>query len=132
MTAIAPTATATDALLRFAMRLDALCVGITGIALLAATGWFSDLTGLPISVEYGVGLFSVAYGVVVFLLGAIERVRPAGVATAIANAICTVIALVAVFTMDLTTAGVAVVIATGIYTLVMAELQWVGVRRIPA
>jgi len=34
--------------------------------------------------------------------------------------------------MALTTAGVVVVIGAGIYTLAMAELQYVGVRRIPA
>ncbi|BBX31310.1 hypothetical protein MMAG44476_29556 [Mycolicibacterium mageritense DSM 44476 = CIP 104973] len=134
MTAITATGTATaaDALLRLAMRLDAICVGISGIALLAAAGWFSDLTGLPKSVEYGVGIFSVVYGVVVFALAAIDRVRPAGVGTVIANAACTVIALIAVFAMSLTTAGTVAVIATGIYTAVMAELQYVGVRRIKA
>lgn len=124
------TATASDALLRLAMRIDAVFVGITGIALLAAAGVFSELTGLPLAVEYGVGVFSVVYGVAVFALAAIDRVRPAGIGTVIANALCTVIAVVAVFTMSLTTAGVVVVIATGIYTAVMAELQFVGVRRI--
>lgn len=122
----------TDSLLRLAMRLDAVLVGIGGIALLAAAGWFADLTGLRKSVEYGVGIFSVLYGVAVFALAGIERVRPAGIGTVIANAACTVIALVAVFTMALTTAGVVVVIGAGIYTLAMAELQYVGVRRIPA
>ena len=130
MTAI--TATRTDSLLRMAMRVDAICVGITGIALLAAAGWFSEYTGLAKPVEYGIGIFSVGYGVVVFALAAIERVRPAGVGTVIANALCTVIALVAVFTMSLTTAGVVIVIAAGIYTAVMAEWQYVGVRRIAA
>ncbi|WP_101906481.1 hypothetical protein [Mycolicibacterium setense] len=114
------------------MRLDAVLVGISGIALLAAAGWFADLTGLPTSVEYGVGIFSVVYGIAVFALAGIERVRPAGIGTVIANAACTVIALVAVFTMALTTAGVVFVIGTGIYTLAMAELQYVGVKRIPA
>lgn len=133
MTAItARSTTGTDSLLRLAMRVDAVCVGISGIALLAAAGWFSELTGLPKSVEYGVGIFSVVYGVVVFALAAIERVRPAGIGTVIANALCTVIALVAVLTMSLTAAGVVVVIATGIYTAVMAEWQYVGVRRIAA
>ncbi len=122
----------TDSLLRLAMRVDAVLVGICGIALLAAAGWFADLTGLPTSVEYGVGIFSVVYGIAVFALAGIERVRPAGIGTVIANAACTVIALVAVFTMALTTAGVVFVIATGIYTLAMAEWQYVGVRRIPA
>ncbi len=130
MTAI--TATRTDSLLRMAMRVDAICVGLTGIALLAAAGWFSEYTGLAKPVEYGIGIFSVGYGVVVFALAAIERVRPAGVGTVIANALCTVIALVAVFTMSLTTAGVVIVIAAGIYTAVMAEWQYVGVRRIAA
>ncbi|OMB95375.1 hypothetical protein A5733_12880 [Mycobacterium sp. NS-7484] len=132
MSAITATQTQTDSLLRLAMRLDAVLVGISGIALLAAAGWFADLTGLPTSVEYGVGIFSVVYGIAVFALAGIERVRPAGIGTVIANAACTVIALAAVFTMTLTTAGVVVVIATGLYTLVMAELQYVGVKRIPA
>lgn len=126
------TATRTDSLLRMAMRVDAICVGITGIALLAAAGWFSELTGLAKPVEYGIGIFSVGYGVVVFALAAIERVRPAGIGTVIANTLCTVIALVAVFTMSLTTAGVVVVVAAGGYTALMAEWQYVGVRRIAA
>lgn len=126
------TATASDSLLRLAMRVDAVLVGIAGIALLAAAGWFSELTGLSKPIEYGVGIFSVAYGVVVFALAAIERARPAGIGTAIANALCTVIAVTAVLTMSLTTAGVVVLIATGIYTAVMAEWQYAGVRRIKA
>lgn len=134
ITATGSTATrkVTDSLLRLAMRVDAVFVGIVGIVLLAAAGYFSDLTGLPKSVEYGVGIFSVVYGIAVFALAGIERVRPAGIGTVIANAACTVIALIAVFTMALTTAGVVVVIATGIYTLAMAEWQYVGVKRIPA
>ncbi|MHC9292185.1 hypothetical protein ACRCUN_06930 [Mycobacterium sp. LTG2003] len=132
MTAITAATTGTDSLLRLAMRVDAVLVGISGIALLAAAGWFSELTGLPKSVEYGVGIFSVVYGVVVFALAAIEQVRPAGIGTVIANALCTVIAIVAAVTMSLTAAGVVVVIATGIYTAVMAEWQYVGVRRIKA
>ena len=131
-TGAAGTRKANDSLLRLAMRVDAVFVGIVGIVLLAAAGYFSDLTGLPKSVEYGVGIFSVVYGIVVFALAGIERVRPAGIVTVIANAACTVIALIAVFTMALTTAGVVVVIATGIYTLAMAEWQYVGVKRIPA
>lgn len=128
----ARTASASDTLLRLAMRVDAIFVGITGIVLLATAGWFSDLTGLPKSIEYGVGVFSVVYGIVVFALAAIERVRPAGSGTVVANALCTVIAVAAVLTVALTTAGVVVVIATGIYTAVMAEWQFIGVRRIPA
>lgn len=134
MTAITTprTASASDTLLRLAMRLDATCVGVAGIVLLATAGWFAEFTGLPKSVEYGVGVFSVVYGVVVFALAAIERVRPAGIGTVVANALCTVIAVAAVLTMTVTPAGGVVLVASGIYTAVMAELQFVGVRRIPA
>ncbi|MBU8813550.1 hypothetical protein [Mycolicibacterium goodii] len=135
MTAITTTARSaktSDSLLRLAMRVDAVLVGITGIVLLAAAGWFAELTGLPVAVEYGVGIFSVAYGIAVLVLAAIERVRPAGIGTVIANALCTVLAVVAVVTMSLTAAGVVLVIGMGLYTAVMAEWQFVGVRRIPA
>lgn len=135
MTAITTTARSvktSDSLLRLAMRTDAVLVGITGIALLAATGWFSELTGLPVAVEYGIGIFSVAYGIAVLALAAIERVRPAGIGTSIANAVCTVVAVAAAVTMSLTAAGVVLVIGAGLYTAVMAEWQFVGVRRIPA
>lgn len=135
MTAITTTARSaktSDSLLRLAMRTDAVLVGITGIALLAATGWFSELTGLPVAVEYGIGIFSVAYGIAVLALAAIERVRPAGIGTSIANALCTIVAVVAAVTMSLTAAGVVLLIGAGLYTAVMAEWQFVGVRRVPA
>ncbi|CAM3654258.1 hypothetical protein H7J08_08735 [Mycobacterium frederiksbergense] len=121
-----------DAFLRLAMRADALIVGIAGVGLLAAAGWAADITGLPLAVERGVGIFSVVYGVVVIALAAVERVRPGGIGTVIANLVCTVIAVVVVVAgvFPLTGIGVAAVIGTGLYTLVMAELQYVGLRRI--
>jgi hypothetical protein len=136
MTAItsARRATSSDALLRLAMRADAIIVGLTGIALLAAAAPLSSFTGIPKSVQYGVSIFSVAYGIVVFALAAVKWVRPAGIGTAIANVLCTVLAIVVVVAdmLPLTTAGVVLVIATGVYTAVFAELQYAGVRRIKA
>lgn len=134
MSAITAPAVSTrpDAFLRLAMRADALIVGIAGVGLLAAAGWAADITGLPLAVERGVGIFSVVYGVVVIALAAVERVRPGGIGTVIANLVCTVIAVVVVVAgvFPLTGIGVAAVIGTGLYTLVMAELQYVGLRRI--
>ena len=134
MSTIAAPAVSTrpDAFLRLAMRADALIVGIAGVGLLAAAGWAADITGLPLAVERGVGIFSVVYGVVVIALAAVERVRPGGIGTVIANLVCTVIAVVVVVAgvFPLTGIGVAAVIGTGLYTLVMAELQYVGLRRI--
>lgn len=125
---------ARDALLRLAMRADAIIVGVVGVVLLAAAGWVADLTGLPQSVELGVGVFSVVYGVVVLALAAVDQVRPGGIAVVIANLVCTAIAAVVLLTgmFPLTGVGTAAVIVTGLYTLAMAELQYIGVRRLTA
>ena len=134
MSAITAPATSTrsDAFLRLVMRVDAIIVGLAGVGLLAATGWFADLSGLPRAVELGVGIFSVSYGAVVLVLAALQRVRPGGIATVVANAICTVLAVgvVVAGVFPLTGLGIALVLGVGLYTLAMAELQWVGVRRI--
>lgn len=119
-----------DALLRLAMRVDAVLVFVTGVAVLAFADRLSELTGLSRPIEYGAGVFFVVYGVVVLALAGIDRVRPAGIGTVIANALCTVVAVVAALTLPLTAIGVAVVVAMGLYTAVMAEWQFIGVRRI--
>ena len=136
MSAITAPAVSTrpDAFLRLAMRADAVIVGVIGVALLAGANWAADVTGLPVAVEHGVGVFSVVYGVVVLALAALDRVRPGGIATVVANLVCTVIAAAVILTgmFPLTGVGIAAVVVTGLYTLVMAELQYVGLRRLTA
>ena len=58
-------------------------------------------------------------------------VRAAGIATVVANLLFTVAAVVVVLArpVDLTTAGVVAVLAGGVYTLVFADLQYLGLRR---
>ena len=126
------TATRSDSLLRLAMRADAVLSGLSGIALIAAAGPLSRLTGLPTDVEYGIGAAFVVFAAVVFWAAGREKVRPAGIALAVGNLMFTVVAVVIVLAgvADLTTAGVVVILATGAYTLVMADLQYLGVRRI--
>jgi len=121
-----------DAFLRLAMRADAVIVGVIGVVLLAAAHRAAEITGLPVAVERGVGVFSVVYGVVVLALAALHRVRPGGIGTVIANLVCTVIAAAVILTgmFPLTGIGIAAVVVTGLYTLVMAELQYVGLRRL--
>ena len=123
-----------DAFLRLALRADAVIVGVIGVALLAATDWAAQATGLPRSVEIGVGVFSVVYGVVVLTLAALDNVRPGGIGVVIANLACTVLAAVVIVTgmFPLTGIGIAAVVVTGLYTLVLAELQYVGLRRLNA
>jgi hypothetical protein len=134
MTALSTTTatTSSDSLLRLAMRADALLSGLCGIALIAAAGPLSGFTGFPKAAEYGVGAGFVVYGIVVFLAAGLARVRPAGIATLIANLLFTVAAVLVVVagSAALTTAGVVATLASGVYTLVFADLQYLGVRRI--
>jgi hypothetical protein len=131
MTTLSTTPTTTsDSLLRLAMRVDAVLSGLCGIALMAAAGPLSGFTGYPKAAEVGIGVAFVGYGIVVFLAAGMQRVRRAGIATVIANLIFTVAAVLAVLELDLTTAGVVVTLASGGYTLVFADLQYLGVRRI--
>jgi CHASE2 domain-containing sensor protein len=78
--------------------------------------------------------FFIAYGVVVLALAQLPSVRKPGIAVAIANVVYTVAAVVLVLAdwMPLTTLGVVLTLATGVYTLVFAELQYQGVRRMKA
>ena len=136
MSAITAPAVSTrpDAFLRLALRADAIIVGVIGVVLLAAANWAAEITGLPLGVEYGVAVFSVTYGVVVLTLAALDNVRPGGIGVVIANLACTVIAAAVILTgmFPLTGVGVTAVVVTGLYTLVMAELQYIGLRRLNA
>ncbi len=121
-----------DALLRFAMRLDATLTGAFGLVVAAFAGPLSELTGLSSTVEYILGAAFVLYGVVVHLLAGVPNVRTAGIAVAVANIVCTVAAVLVVVEgiAPLTGVGVAVTLATGLYTAVFAGLQYFGVRRL--
>ncbi|NTY58297.1 hypothetical protein [Mycolicibacterium sphagni] len=132
MTTALSTTASTDSLLRLAMRADAVLSGLAGIALMAAAGPLSEFTGFSKAAEFGTGVVFVMYAIVVFAAAGLQRVRTAGIATAIANIVFTVAAVVAVLALDVTTAGVVVTLASGVYTLVFADLQYLGVRRIKA
>ena len=123
----------TDSLLRFAMRADAILTGLAGVAGLALANWMS-VSGLSVATEYALSAGFVVYGLVVFGLAALPSVRGAGIAVIIANVACTVAAVVVVLAgwLPLTTAGVVMTLATGAYTLVFAELQYQGLRRMRA
>ena len=119
-----------DSLLRMAMRVDAVLSGLCGIVLMAAAGPLSGFTGFSRAAELGIGAVFVAYAAAVLWASGLPRVRTAGIATAIANVVFTVAAVLAVIELELTTAGVVLTLASGVYTLVFADLQYLGVRRI--
>ncbi len=122
----------TDSLLRFAMRADAILSGLVGIAGLPLAGWLAETSGTTTSFEYSMSAFFIAYGVVVLGLAALPSVKMPGIAVIVANVVYAVGAVVLVITnvFPLTTLGVVLTLATGVYTLVFAELQYQGLRRI--
>jgi hypothetical protein len=124
----------TDSLLRFAMRADAVLTGLAGIAAIPLAGWLSEVSGTTTAFEYSMSAFFIVYGIVVFGLAALPSVQVPGIAVIIANLLYTVAAVVLVLAdwMPLTTIGVVLTLATGVYTAVFAELQYQGVRRIKA
>ncbi len=124
----------TDSLLRFAMRADAVLTGLAGVAALPLAGWLSELSGTTRAFEYSMSAFFIVYGIAVLGLAALPSVRVPGIAAIIANLLYTVAAVVLVLSdwMPLTTTGVVLTVATGVYTLVFAELQYQGWRRIKA
>ena len=124
----------TDSLLRFAMRADAVLTGLAGIAGIPLAGWLAEISGTTKAFEYSMSAFFIAYGVVVLALAQLPSVRKPGIAVITANLLYTVAAVVFVLAgwMPLTTTGVVLTLATGVYTLVFAELQYQGVRRMKA
>ena len=124
----------TDSLLRFAMRADAVLTGLAGVAALPLAGWLSELSGTTRAFEYSMSAFFIVYGIAVLGLAALPSVRVPGIAVIIANLLYTVAVVVLVLSdwMPLTTTGVVLTLATGVYTLVFAELQYQGWRRIKA
>ena len=116
------------------MRADATLTGLAGIAGVPFAGWLAEISGTTRAFEYSMAAFFVAYGVVVFGLARCRRSGVPGIAVITANLLYTVAAVVFVLTdvMPLTTTGVVLTLASGVYTLVFAELQYQGLRRIKA
>ena len=120
-----------DSLLRLAMRADAAITGLAGAAGVPLAGWLSHVSGTTKAFEYGMAAFFIAYGAVVFGLAALPSVRVAGIAVASANLLYTIgsVLFVLADVYPLTTTGVVLTLAAGVYTLVFAELQYQGWRR---
>ncbi|MDP7725124.1 hypothetical protein [Mycobacterium sp. TY814] len=127
-----PLSDSNDSLLRFAMRADATLTGLMGLAVAVAADPVSRLTGLTSGQEYSMGAFFVLYGLAVFSLAALPNLRRAGLGVVAANLVYTVAAVVAAELVPMTSIGVAATLASGVYTLVFAGLQYLGVRRLAA
>lgn len=123
-----------DGLLRLTMRADAAISGLAGLAGIPLAGWLAEHSGTTKAFEYGMAVFLIAYGVVVFGLATLPSVRRIGMGVVIANLLFTVATVVLVLAdvFPLTATGVTLTLASGAYTLLFAELQYQGWRRAKA
>jgi len=76
----------------------------------------------------------IAFAVGVFMLAARPSVKRPGIVIAVGNLVYTVATVVFVLAdvFPLTATGIVLTLASGVYTLVMAELQYQGWRRAKA
>ena len=120
----------TDSLLRFAMRAYASLTGLMGLAVVFVAGPVSSSL-MPVQ-EYGLGVFFVCYGLVVFCLAALPNLRRVGISVVVANIVYTLAAIVAAAVVPTTTTAAGVTLAGAVYAAVFAVLQYLGVRRLAA
>jgi hypothetical protein len=136
MTAITtpPLSSSTDALLRFALRLDATLTALCGLLGALAADPLSRLTGLSPTTEWVIGAGFVAYGAIVYALAAVGDLRVPGIAVVGGNIVfaAAVVIAAAAASPPLTEFGVVATLASGVFTLFMAYLQYLGVRRLRA
>ena|SRR5512144_1128469 len=127
-------ADSTDSFLRLALRADATCSGLMGIAGIPLAGWLAELSGTSVAFEYAMSAFFIAFAVGVFAVAARPSVKRPGIVIAVGNLLYTVATVVFVLAdvFPLTATGIVLTLATGVYTLVMAELQYQGWRRAKA
>lgn len=127
-------ANSTDSFLRFVLRADATASGLMGIAGIPLAGWLAAVSGTPIAFEYSVSAFFIVFAIGVFALAARPSVKTPGIVIAAGNLLYTVATVIFVLAdvFPLTATGVVLTLATGVYTLVMAELQYQGWRRAKA
>jgi hypothetical protein len=120
-----------DALLRFAIGLDGTIVGLSGVLLVLTVGAVSRITGLPTEGMHAAGLLSIAYGPIAFALASVKQVRPGAIVVIASNLGSTVAVGVTVIrgAAPMTTTGVVLALAVGVYTAAIGALQYVGFRR---
>jgi hypothetical protein len=122
----------TTSVLRLALLADGAVSGVTGLALTAGAPLAALLFGLPTALVAGVGAFLMAYGAALVLLTWWPAIAPAAVRIVIAgNAawIVASLAFVLIGPASLTLMGKGFVVTQAAVVALLAELQWVGLRR---
>ena len=118
--------------LRRAIQGDAIITGAMAVLLAAAAGLLGPLLNLPESFLREVGIFLIVYAALVGFLGSREEMPKLAVwAVIAANAIWTVDSIALLFTIWVqpNLLGQAFVIAQAASVAVIAELQYMGLKR---
>ncbi|MCV7282992.1 hypothetical protein H7J88_25485 [Mycolicibacterium flavescens] len=124
----------TDSLLRFALRTDATLCAALGLVIATAADPLSRLSGLSATSEWIAGAALVGYGTALYLAAGVPQVRRVGVGVLAGNvafAATAVLVLVAGW-LPLTGFGAVSVLTFAALTLLLAYVQYRGVRRLDA
>jgi hypothetical protein len=118
--------------LRYALLADAVASGATGLLMIAGAGLLEGLLGLPVALMREAGLVLVPYVAFVAWVGTRAEIsRPAVQAVIVMNALWvvgSVVVLAGGFVAP-TVLGYAFVIVQAVVVGVLAELQFIGLRR---
>ena len=135
ITALSPARLATlprEALVRLALKLDAVVTGANGAAYLVLSGVLDEPLGMPAGFLRGVGAFLLVFALGVWFVASRPSVRPAAVVAVIAANLVWVVeslALVAFDWFSPTTGGAVWVVLQAIVVAGFALLQLYAVRR---
>jgi hypothetical protein len=119
-------------LLRRALLIDAVLTAVTGIALVLAAGPLSAVLGLPTALLRSAGAIFIPYGAFAGWLGMRPRVyRPLVFALIVLNALWAVDSVLLLLTrwLEPTPWGEIFIVAQAVFTGVIAEVQFIGLRR---
>lgn len=118
--------------LRRAIVGDAIVTGAMALLLVAAAGVLGPLLNLPVTFLREVGVFLVVYAALVGFLGSRELMPKLAVwAVIAANAVWTIDSIALLFTgwVQPNMLGVAFVVAQALSVGLIAELQYIGLKR---
>ena len=135
LTALSPARLATlprEALVRLALKLDAVVTGANGAAYLALAGVLDEPLGMPAGFLRGVGAFLLVFALAVWAVASRPVVRPGAVAAVIAANLVWVVESLALVAFDWFTPATAGAVWTVLQAVVVggfATLQLYALRR---
>ena len=126
------TVRATTSFLRYALLADGLISGLTGLLLLIGAPLAAPLFGLSTAFLMGTGAFITSYGAALIWLSRAPSLSPAVARAVIAGNVLWVVASVGLVLLgpaSLTPLGIGFIVVQAAAVGVLAELQWMGLRR---